>query len=95
MKKLLLLFIVVFIFNCTKEVEVVGCMEINACNYNPQATTPSGICDVDADISNPCILMTCSACCVIPGYPCPIFNEEEEMVTGFGVWSDNCLECVQ
>ena len=69
MKKLLLLFIpLVFFFGCEEEenVDIVGCMDINACNYNPEATTPVDSCSCPGYMAG-FFLMADEICCLMPG----------------------------
>ena len=83
MKKLLLLLIIPFLsFG-----QILGCLDENACNYNPDATQDNASCDFCSCTDTSCTLiqaMHLSEC-----HAFSIKNENNEIIVDFNLWANS------
>jgi len=88
MKKLLVFVAVIFLFSCEENVDIVGCMDISACNYNPEATTPVDSCSCPGYMAS--FTMAHEICCLMPGCWGLTFDVETEIFDTI-ILNDDCM----
>jgi len=90
--------IILFYFGCiTEPNEVYGCLDSQACNYNPEATIYNNSCLYEVDCMGDCIEGNSSCCVDIDGnsYETIIIGEQEWMAENLKVTHYNNGDAIQ